>query len=345
LITKINKISRENPINDMELIKQGSKILRNGGLVSFTTETVYGLGANALDKEAVKRIYAAKGRPSDNPLIVHIESIDKLEVICKNISEEAVKLIDRFWPGPLTIILDKTELIPYETSGGLNTIAVRIPSNKMARLLIEYAGVPVAAPSANISGKPSPTNSSHVIHDLNGKIDMILDGGDCDYGIESTVIDMTGKPRILRPGYVTKSMIEACLGFEVANDFDVEDEPKSPGMKYLHYSPNGELTLISGENEKVASKIKELVSISKRKTAVLATTQTAKYYENLKCLVLIMGNRENSKSIESNLYAILRKLDDNNIQEIFAEGFLEEESNVAIINRLEKAAGYKIINV
>lgn len=351
MTTKIFKIDKDIPYNNLKDLTYAVEVINNGGLVAFGTETVYGLGANALDKHAVKKIYTAKGRPSDNPLIVHIAELKDLYYICQNISNDALKLAKTFWGGPLTIVLEKKKIIPYETSGGLETIGVRMPSSKIAREFIRISKVPIAAPSANKSGKPSPTNAQHVYKDLNGKIDVILDSGECDVGIESTVVDMTDNPTILRPGSITKIMLEEVLNLKVFSNFNENDKnevPKSPGVKYRHYAPNGNLTLVIGNSANVVSKIKALLKDSKiesDKIGILATKETAHLYNKNKYCVLIIGNRNNFQEISKNLFNTLRKFDDLNITEIFAEGFLEEENSVAIMNRLKKASSYKIINV
>ena len=237
-------------------IAEAGEIIKNGGLVAFPTETVYGLGANALDEKAVKSIYAAKGRPSDNPLIVHIAEKEDIVPLVKEVTPAAKALIDEFFPAPLTIILEKSEIIPDATSGGLDTVAVRMPKNETARELIKASGCPVAAPSANTSGLPSPTKAQHVIDDMSGKIDAIIDGGDCDYGVESTVITLaTGVPTILRPGAVTKEMLEAVLGRveispAVLSGMAENETAASPGMKYKHYSPKAEIILVEGKKER-----------------------------------------------------------------------------------------------
>ena len=235
-----------------EGIRLGGEILKKGGLVAFPTETVYGLGGNALDAEASAKIYAAKGRPSDNPLIVHIADWEAIEAIVSEIPEAAKKLADAFWPGPLTMILNKSDLVPYATTGGLETVAVRMPVNPIARALIRAGGGYVAAPSANTSGRPSPTRAEHVAEDLNGKIDMIIDGGTVDIGLESTIVDLTdGAPTILRPGYINQEMLEQVLG-EVEMDRGLIApgsgvHPKAPGMKYRHYAPKADLIIVEGE--------------------------------------------------------------------------------------------------
>ncbi|MBP5661171.1 MAG: threonylcarbamoyl-AMP synthase, partial [Lachnospiraceae bacterium] len=272
---------------DKKVIKRAGDILRAGGLVAFPTETVYGLGGDALNPESSKKIYAAKGRPSDNPLIVHITNMEALEKIVTEIPEGARILSQRFWPGPLTMIFKKNDTVPRETTGGLDTVAVRMPSNKIAAAMIDAAGGYVAAPSANLSGRPSPTVAKYVIEDMNGRIDMIIDGGDSDVGLESTIVDFTaGEPMILRPGYITKEMLEEALSTDVSVDKAIIDSnskvaPKAPGMKYRHYAPKGELTIVEGSSEAVTEAVNRYVSEASFegfKTGVIATEETKSFY-------------------------------------------------------------------
>ena len=238
----------ETIVKGMEGVQQAAEIIRRGGLVAFPTETVYGLGGNALDPEASRKIYAAKGRPSDNPLIVHVSCIDEVPPLVSEFPDSARKLMEAFWPGPLTIVMPKAAIVPYETTGGLETVAIRCPENRVTLAFIKAAGVPIAGPSANTSGKPSPTEAAHVYHDLQGKIEMILDDGPVGIGVESTIIDLTGDvPTLLRPGAITKEMLEACIG-EVTVDKAVikpNQRPKAPGMKYRHYAPNARMALVT----------------------------------------------------------------------------------------------------
>ena len=349
LKTLIEKVDAEFPENSLTIFETAAKIINSGGLVAFPTETVYGLGANALDSNAVKKIYAAKGRPSDNPLIVHISDISELYPIVSYISDKALKLIDAFWPGPLTLIFNKTDIIPYETSGGLNTVAIRFPSNKTAQLLIKQAAVPIAAPSANSSGKPSPTRASHVEFDLNGKIDMIIDGGSSKFGLESTIIDVSSEiPCILRPGSITKKMIEDVLGSVEVDKAVIKEnaKPKAPGMKYKHYSPLANITIVSGDIENTVKKINSLAfeSVSKNiNTAIIATTQTENQYKY--GTILVAGDRDKPETVAKNLFKILRKCDYLNIKEVYSESFDADGIEIAIMNRLKKAAGNNIIYV
>ena len=334
-----------------EGVKKAAEIIKRGGLVAFPTETVYGLGANGLDENAVPKIYEAKGRPSDNPLILHISKLDEIEDIVKEIPKSALILAEEFWPGPLTMVFKKSERIPYRTTGGLESVAIRMPSNKIARELIKAAGVPIAAPSANSSGRPSPTKAAHVIYDLDGKIDMVIDGGEVDIGIESTIVDVTGEvPVILRPGFITEKMLSEAIGRveidEVAKSLspDKDLKPKAPGMKYRHYAPRGKMTIYKGSHSKVVERINEEISkLEGKKTGVLATDETKSYYKA--DIIISLGSREDGESIAHNLFDALRKFDDDDVEFIYSEGFDENKLGFAIMNRLHKSAGYNIINV
>ena len=334
-----------------EGVKKAAEIIKRGGLVAFPTETVYGLGANGLDENAVPKIYEAKGRPSDNPLILHISKLDEIEDIVKEIPKSALILAEEFWPGPLTMVFKKSERVPYRTTGGLESVAIRMPSNKIARELIKAAGVPIAAPSANSSGRPSPTKAAHVIYDLDGKIDMVIDGGEVDIGIESTIVDVTGEvPVILRPGFITEKMLSEAIGRveidEVVKSLspDKDLKPKAPGMKYRHYAPRGKMTIYKGSHSKVVERINEEISkLEGKKTGVLATDETKSYYKA--DIIISLGSREDGESIAHNLFDALRKFDDEDVEFIYSEGFDENKLGFAIMNRLHKSAGYNIINV
>ena len=347
--TKVEKIEKTQM--NMNIINAAGQILKQGGLVAFPTETVYGLGANALDEEAARKTYAAKGRPSDNPLIVHIASLEDLYPITKKVPEKAVALAEKFWPGPLTMIFEKSELVPYGTTGGLETVAVRMPDNGVALALIRAGGGYVSGPSANKSGRPSPTMARHVLDDLEGRIDMILDGGPVHIGVESTIVDMTVEPpMILRPGAVTKEMLEETVG-EVAVDHtiltaDTKTPPKAPGMKYRHYAPRAEMTVVEGPLEKVVDKIGELAAARENeghRVGIIATQETMGRYdhENVKCI----GTREDESTVAANLYAILREFDDDGTEYIYSEAFASDGIGSAVMNRLLKAAGHHVINV
>ena len=341
-------VINENNI-DKEVIKQAGQILKDGGLVAFPTETVYGLGGDALNKESSRKIYAAKGRPSDNPLIVHIAEIDKMGAIVQEIPKFAKKLAEEYWPGPLTMILRKSQKVPFETTGGLQTVAVRMPNHPVALELIKAAGGYVAAPSANTSGKPSPTLACFVKEDMDGRIDMILDGGHVGIGLESTIVDLTAEvPIVLRPGYVTKEMLEQTLGVSVASDRtmmhgDCKEAPKAPGMKYRHYAPKGDLTIITGKEQDVVERINSLTKAMQEKgekVGIIGTDETiAKYRADS---VKSAGNRKEEETIARELYRILREFDDEGITVIYSEGFAEDGIGQAIMNRLLKAAGHHV---
>lgn len=350
--TKIISITDETKDQD-KIYLEASKIIKQGGLVAFPTETVYGLGANGLEEKAAAKIYAAKGRPSDNPLILHIAEVAQLDKIVKVVPEAAKKIIEKYWPGPLTIVFEKADCVPYGTTGGLETVAVRMPDHPIARRLIKESGVPIAAPSANLSGRPSPTKASHVAEDLFGKIDLILDGGSVGIGLESTIVDVTTvPPMILRPGYITQEMLTELLEEEIAFDLALQhgihsdEKPKAPGMKYRHYAPKAELIIVEGDLDKVAKKIEELAKeqVAKgRRVGIIATKEYQNCYQT--GLIKIIGTREQEETIAQNLYRILREFDENQVDVIYSEGFSEENFGQAIMNRLEKAAGNKVIKL
>lgn len=347
--TKVEKVDCHRP--EPEVIAQAAKILQNGGLVAFPTETVYGLGGNGLDVTACKKIYEAKGRPSDNPLILHISHRDELDKIVLNVPKTAKKIMDAFWPGPITLIFPKADCVPVEITGGFDTVAVRFPSHKVAQALIRSAGLPIAAPSANSSGKPSPTRASHVEYDLGGKIDMILDGGSCEVGLESTILDISvEQPILLRPGAITKEMIEKIIG-PIAVDTAVFEKPKdgvapkAPGMKYTHYSPKAEVILVKGktldaEVQEICRLAKEQIALGK-KVGIMATQQTQSAYSQ--GMVLSVGDREKPETIGANLFKMLRKFDFLGVDIIYSEVFDTTGEGMAIMNRLNKAAGYHIV--
>ncbi len=336
---------------DEEEIRRGGEILKRGGLVAFPTETVYGLGGNALDAEASAKIYAAKGRPSDNPLIVHIADWEAIVPLVTEIPPAAKQLADAFWPGPLTMILKKSDLVPEETTGGLQTVAIRMPGDEVARALIRAGGGYVAAPSANTSGRPSPTKASHVEEDLGGVIDMIIDGGEVAIGLESTIVDLTGEvPVILRPGYVNQEMLDAVLGHvEIDRGLIAEDSnvhPKAPGMKYRHYAPKAELIIVEGSGERVRAKINALVQeqmAAGKKAGVIGTEESLLYYKAGD--VRSIGTRKDERTIAQHLFSILREFDDSDISVIYSEAFDTPKMGQAIMNRLLKAAGHQVIQV
>ena len=347
--TKILKIDENNI--DTEAIREAGEIMKKGGLVAFPTETVYGLGGDALNENSSAKIYAAKGRPSDNPLIVHISNMGALPKIVREIPREAYLLAEKYWPGPLTMIFNKSDVVPYATTGGLDTVAVRMPSNRTARALIDAAGGYVAAPSANRSGRPSPTVAKYVIEDLNGQIEMIIDGGEVNIGLESTIIDLSeSRPTILRPGYITEEMLEEAIG-QVDVDKTIignhsGQAPKAPGMKYRHYAPKGNLTIVEGEPSAVVEYINDQVETLQKegiKTGVIATDETAAKY--LGGDVKSAGKRQNEEEIARHLFRILREFDDDEVQVMFAESFPHEGIGQAIMNRLLKAAGHQVVRV
>lgn len=335
---------------DRKNIEEAGRVLRAGGLVAFPTETVYGLGANALDEKAAARIYAAKGRPSDNPLIVHIAGREQLSSLVTEITETADRLMDAFWPGPMTLIFPKKPAVPYGTTGGLDTVAVRMPSHPSALALIAAAGVPVAAPSANTSGRPSPTQAEHVMEDMDGKIEMVLDGGPVGIGIESTIVDLTGPvPMILRPGYITREMLEQTVGPvevdpAVAGEAAPGVRPKAPGMKYRHYAPKVPMILVRGGPEGVVRTIRRLAGEEDAAggcAGILCTDETKDQFPQGICRSV--GSRREPQSVAHNLYAVLREFDGLGVTKIYSEVFDETPLGRSVMNRLSKAAGHQEI--
>lgn len=349
--TKLVKIKDSEQIEDRELM-EAARIIREGGLVAFPTETVYGLGANALDEEAAKKIYAAKGRPSDNPLIAHISCMEELEPLVSRIPEAGRRLAEAYWPGPLTMVFPKSGRVPYGTTGGLDTVAVRMPSDPVANRLIALAGVPIAAPSANTSGRPSPTTAQHVWQDMNGKIEMILDGGPVGIGVESTIVDVSGPvPTLLRPGAVTMEMLRETAG-EVEIDPAIQGppredlRPKAPGMKYRHYAPHADLLLVEGDLDDVIGRINFLAKEKlgqKYRVGVICTDETLGRYRYGE--IRSVGKRSREETIAHNLFSVLREFDDLEVDYIYSESFSREHLGEAIMNRLTKAAGYHVIRV
>ena len=345
--TIFGKINREQM--DEQVLAKAGEILKQGGLVAFPTETVYGLGANALNENAAMKTYAAKGRPSDNPLIVHIAEVEDLPIVARNISDKAKQLIEKFWPGPLTFIFEKQYIVPFGTTGGLNTVAVRMPTDEIALAVIRAGGGYISAPSANLSGRPSPTSAEHVADDFYGRIDMIIDGGPVDIGLESTILDMTVEPpMILRPGAITKEMLEEVIG-EVAVDEsllsdDSNNSPKAPGMKYRHYAPQAQLIIVEGETDDVVKAIRQIAYEQTRLgygVGIIATSETADAYST--GIVKTIGSRSNDKTIAKNLYKVLREFDEEGVSYIYSEAFDTDGIGDAIMNRLEKAAGHHTI--
>ena len=356
--TKVVKIDSAN-IDDAAM-KEACDLIRAGELVAFPTETVYGLGADALHPEASKKIYAAKGRPSDNPLIVHISKFEDLVSIAREVPPQAKKLADAFWPGPLTMIFPKSDIVPYGTTGGLDTVAIRMPSDPIANRMIALAGIPIAAPSANTSGRPSPTTAEHVYQDMNGKIEMILDGGAVGIGVESTIVDVSGPvPMLLRPGAITIEMLRETVG-QVEIDPAIQGpmaanvKPKAPGMKYRHYAPKAELVLVEEKNpetkEVISDRVIEEINLLAKsrldqgqKVGIICTEETRDCYPQ--GMVRSLGFRSRPETIAHNLFAVLREFDDLGVDYIYSESFPKDHLGQAIMNRLTKAAGYHILDV
>ncbi|AFH43048.1 threonylcarbamoyl-AMP synthase [Fervidicoccus fontis] len=337
---------------DAEKIKIASSIIKNGGLVAFPTETVYGLGANALNEHATRKIYQVKGRPSDNPIIVHISSIEMLEKIAVNVPEIAYKLIKKLWPGPLTLILKRSNAVPKLVTGGLDTVAVRMPAHPIAQNLIEQAELPIAAPSANISGKPSPTRAEHVIKDLYGKIEAIIDGGEVLYGVESTVINvLSEEPILLRPGAYSVEIIESIIDRKVkiphfAKGIGEAEKAIAPGTRYRHYAPEAKLILIEpstfteDEIKKMISKIKDIANQYKNEVCIITSSEN--YYEYSRILdekrLFVLGSRNNLFEIAKNVFDVLRKIDEYGCKVAISESFEERGLGLAVMNRLRKAS-------
>lgn len=336
---------------DIEYIKEAADIINKGGIVAFPTETVYGLGANALNEEAVDKIFKAKGRPQDNPLIVHVASknIDKL---VKEVPAIAKSLIDKFWPGPLTIILNKKDIIPNRTSANLESVGIRMPNNEIALKLIELSGCPIAAPSANISGRPSPTDVERCVEDLDGKVDYIIGWKKSDVGVESTIVDCTVMPPVvLRPGGITLEMLrkvcsEITIDKAIQGKPDANLKPKAPGMKYRHYAPKAKLQIIKGNKEKTIEKINEIVQNyidNQKRVAILSTEEVSNRFPLGE--IISLGSEKNLYDVARNLFEALRKCDDLNVDFILCQGFEDKGVGLAIMNRLNKAAGFNILEV
>lgn len=349
MVTRCIRIDKDNI--DESMLRMAGEVIKDGGLVAFPTETVYGLGGDGLNSASSEKIYAAKGRPSDNPLIVHIADMNDLEKIAYDIPELAYKLAEKYWPGPLTMIFKKKDIVPYETTGGLDTVAVRFPSHPVAREFIKCAGGFVAAPSANLSGRPSPTSADHVREDLDGRVDIIIDSGMCDIGLESTIIDFSEEePMLLRPGFVSDRMLEDVIG-NVTKDPAVFGDtvtgvaPKAPGMKYRHYAPKGMLTIVEGNPEDVSKYILEQIKTcgDKRIGVITCSDKTAVYSDA--AFVGDIGNRGDEYTIASRMFDLLRQCDENEVDIIFSEEFNTPQLGQAIMNRLIKAAGHTVIKV
>lgn len=341
--TKVIEI-KENEIAS-ENVELAAKYLKEGKLVAFPTETVYGIGANALSADAAANIYKAKGRPSDNPLIVHLADFEQLADYVNEISEKAKRLAEAFWPGPLTMIFCKKDKIPSTITGNLDTVGIRIPAHPIARAVLKACGLPIAAPSANISGRPSPTVFEHVLEDLDGRVDMIIHAGSAQVGLESTVIDMTKEvPVILRPGAITKEMIEAVIGTVLINRGNLAEKeiPMAPGMKYRHYAPKGQLFLLEGDFAEVLSMLRERLEQAKKEGKKAAAMVPSQYKEELSgYLCFDLGNGEDLEMIARKLFDGLRFMDVHRIEEIYSPVYPETGIGEAIMNRLRKAAGAK----
>jgi len=338
------------PETDENAVKTAAELIRAGEVVGMPTETVYGLAANALNGEAVKKIFLAKGRPQDNPLIVHIADFDQIYDLCPAVPPQAKLLADAFWPGPLTMIFPKKDIVPYGTTGGLDTVAVRMPVDPVANCLIHLAGVPIAAPSANTSGRPSPTKAEHVIEDMDGKIEMIIDGGAVGIGVESTIVDVSGEiPTLLRPGAITierETLGQVDIDPVILGPVSGDIKPKAPGMKYRHYAPKADMTLVEGDMDKVVAYINEQTKKAEaegKKVGIICTEESRDMYQggNLE----VIGSREHEETVAHNLFAVLRDFDARKVNCIFSESFSKDQLGQAIMNRLCKAAGYHIVNV
>ena len=331
--------------NGVDTAATAAQIIKDGGLVAIPTETVYGLGANGLSETAVGKIFAAKGRPQDNPLILHIADAKQMEDLCHDVPEAAYTLAEKFWPGPLTIVLPARDCVPKRTTGGLDTVAVRCPDNEVTRQIIRLAGVPVAAPSANISGKPSTTTAQHVLHDHDGRIEAVVDGGSCRVGVESTIVDLTGdRPRLLRPGGVTPEELMEVLGDLVIDkavtaQIDKDAVVKAPGMKYKHYAPDCDVVIVSGNREKAAEYIRSHFEAGDR---VLCFEEELPLYEG--CAPLAYGREEAVETLSAGLFAALRELDEAGIARVYARCPVGGGVAYAVQNRLKKAAAFRIID-
>jgi len=346
--TLVLKVDSQKP--EIEKIRIAADFIKNGGLVAFPTETVYGLGADALNSKAVLTLFEAKKRPLDNPPIVHVGEIENVHKLVKEIPLEAKVLMRKFWPGPLTLIFKRSDIVPSVTVAGLDTIAIRMPRHNVALALLKESNCPIAAPSANLAGKPSPTSANHVLEDLNGRIDVVLDAGPTNIGVESTVLDMTvDPPQILRPGGTPYEDLKKILGRVELHPVAVADKEvpiekaRSPGVKHRHYAPTAEVILVEGEASKIVSKVKELVDFYKqqnKRVGVLSTDENFGYYTA--DVVKSLGSRKNLKVIANNLFRLLREFDSEKVDVIIAEGLPLEGLGLAVMNRLRKAAGYKI---
>lgn len=334
-----------------DAILEAARLLENGELVAFPTETVYGLGANALDAEAVRRIYEAKGRPSDNPLIVHVSSPQAAEPLCF-MDERAKRLMEAFWPGPLTLLLPKKPIIPAATNAGLPSVAIRMPSHPVAHAMLAACKAPIAAPSANLSGRPSPTTAQHVLEDMDGRIPLILDGGACDVGLESTVLDMTAEiPTIVRPGGATREMLLTVLpdvkvADSVMRPLAKGEKAVSPGMMYRHYAPKGQLTLVKGAPEQVQAAclhLYEEADAQGHKACILIPEEHAEWYKQ--CRTLTIGSLKHPETLAHSIFAALRRMDDEQVEVILCETVETSGIGLALMNRLCRAAAFHVLEV
>jgi L-threonylcarbamoyladenylate synthase len=347
--TVVYKVNSEEPEN--EKIQAAAAIIKAGGLVAFPTETVYGLGADALNADAVLALFAAKNRPLDNPPIIHVEKASDVYKLADEMSPKAELLMKQFWPGPLTLVFSRYATVPDVTTAGLDTVAVRMPNHKVALALIRESGCPIAAPSANLAEKPSPTSAKHVLDDLDGRIDAVLDGGPTQIGVESTVLDVSVDPPVLlRPGGTALEALRKAIGevklhpFILAEAELPAEQARSPGMQHKHYAPKAQVILIEGVVPAVMSKVKELTAacwMQDKRVGVLATDETAWAYEAE--VVKSMGSRRNVDAMAPNLFRLLREFDNENVDVILAEGVPTEGLGLAVMNRLRKASGYNIV--
>ncbi len=333
------------PAENAETPAIAAEIIKKGGLVAIPTETVYGLGANGLDEQAVAKIFIAKGRPQDNPLILHVSEPEQMESVCENIPQSAYLLAKKFWPGPLTMVLPARDVVPRRTTGGLSTVAVRCPDSKVTREIIRLSGVPIAAPSANISGKPSTTTAQHVLHDHDGRIDAVVDGGPCRVGVESTIVDLSdGRPRLLRPGGITPEQLRDVLGDLVVDkavtaQIDKDAVVKAPGMKYKHYAPACDVVIVSGSREKAAEYIHAHIQSNDR---VLCFEEELPLYHD--CNPLAYGKEADVNTLSAGLFDALRELDHPEIHRVYARCPVGGGVAYAVQNRLKKAAAFHIID-
>jgi len=357
MLRPVSKVFKVDPVRpSSETIKYAAEVIKGGGLVAFPTETVYGLGADAYNKEAVKKIYYVKGRPSDNPIIVHLCEVSQLERVAYRIPEDAYKLIKRMWPGPLTLLLLKDPELPSVVTSGLDSVAVRMPAHPVALELIRESGVPIAAPSANISGKPSPTRGEHVVQDFYSKIEVILDAGETLYGVESTIINLlSDPPMLLRPGAYPVEEVESVLGRKIvvpefARGFEDASRALAPGMKYRHYAPDTPVVLVEARDYGVAEKIVEAVrgvildyKMKRLKVALLSYAETSQFYEGLVDRLLVMGSRGNLFEVARNLFSTLRMVDTLGVDVAVIEGVEENGLGLAVMNRLRKASAKRVV--